>query len=441
MNQREGTGHEECRSMRRGCVRAAQIFAVFVLVVMAPDPRAFAERLTTLATPPEWTLLEPFQETITRDEFTRLLHEVYAPNNAAQGMIDLHGDHAAIHRTLQPPDIWTLRFAPHPQQAKPVPRFWRAPSELGPAPDDQPLLGAKIAIDAGHIGGSWARMEERWFQIGDGTPVAEGEMTLQVAELLAPKLRRLGADVSMVRQATAPTTRARPTMLREAARAELAAQGDPAPPETYDSWNDPRRGRTVQYQSELLFYRAAEIRHRGDSVNRLLKPDLTICLHFNAEPWGDPKIPKLSQRNHFHVLVNGSYSAAELRNDDVRFEMLLKLLQRSSPAEIAVSENVAATVAQATGLPPYVYSTSNARRVGQSPFVWARNLLASRVYQTPVVFLEPYVMNSEEVWQRVQAGDYEGERLVAGRLRKSIQREYADAVAEGIRSYFSAARK
>lgn len=41
-------------------------------------------------------------------------------------------------------------------------------------------------------------------------------------------------------------------------------------------------------------------------------------------------------------------------------------------------------------------------------------------------------MNSREVFERIQAGDYEGTRPVAGAERPSIFREYADAVAEGL---------
>ena len=50
-------------------------------------------------------------------------------------------------------------------------------------------------------------------------------------------------------------------------------------------------------------------------------------------------------------------------------------------------------------------------------------------------------MNSQEVWQRVQDGDYEGWKLSAGALRKSIYREYADAVAAGLRDYYEKARR
>ncbi|RYD62368.1 MAG: hypothetical protein EOP84_34650 [Verrucomicrobiaceae bacterium] len=70
-------------------------------------------------------------------------------------------------------------------------------------------------------------------------------------------------------------------------------------------------------------------------------------------------------------------------------------------------------------------------------YLWARNLLANRVYRNPVVFLEPYVMNSRPVWKRVQLGDYEGTRIIAGEQRKSIYREYADGVVEGVRRYYA----
>jgi hypothetical protein len=45
-------------------------------------------------------------------------------------------------------------------------------------------------------------------------------------------------------------------------------------------------------------------------------------------------------------------------------------------------------------------------------------------------------MNSLEVHERVQAGDYPGMPVVAGKPRKSIYREYADAVLAGMLDYY-----
>jgi hypothetical protein len=46
-------------------------------------------------------------------------------------------------------------------------------------------------------------------------------------------------------------------------------------------------------------------------------------------------------------------------------------------------------------------------------------------------------MNSHEVFARVQAGDYDGKKKVAGTMRKSIYKEYADAVVEGLVNHYS----
>ncbi|HEV7868963.1 MAG TPA: hypothetical protein VGO90_14850 [Chthoniobacteraceae bacterium] len=417
---------------------------VLALLFSLSTAAAFSQRISPLAPTPDWSRLEAYQETITRGEFKALLDEVYAPGGAAQGVIEIAEDAAVIKTALVPPAEFRLRFAKDAASARPVPRWWRPAATLGVAPAELPLQGVKIAIDPGHIGGDWAKMEERWFRIGESKPVAEGEMTLLVARWLAPQLRAFGAEVSLVRDALAPVTSQRPETLHEAARAELALEGVHEPRLTYDAAqkDDPGRGQTVQWHSERLFYRISEIRTRAELVNRRLQPDLILCLHFNAEAWGgDPKNPQFVPRNHLHLLVNGCYSAGELRFDDQRSELLHKLLNRSFAEETAASEAIAASIALAAGLPPYTYTTGNARRVGDSPFVWARNLLANRLYEAPVVFLEPYVMNSEEVWARVQAGDYEGERMVAGSMRKSLVREYADAVAVGVRDYFAKARQ
>lgn len=401
-----------------------------------------AQQLSPLARAPDWGDLEPYQETITRADFTSLLETVYAPQNAAAGWIDI-GPEAAIIRTGPEPDsTFSLRFAPDAAHARPIPRYWRPVAELPPAPDPaQPLAGVKIAIDPGHLGGEWARMEERWFQIGQDTvPVAEGDLTLRVAQLAARRLRALGAEILPVRDKAEPVTAERPETLREAARAELAAEGRVNVPETYSGPDDPSRGGTVQFHSEKLFYRTAEIRERARLVNTTLQPDLVLCLHFDADAWGDPGQPLFTPFNRLHALVNGTYSATELSMDDVRHDMLLKLLQRCAGEELAANNAIVRVLARRMALPPYVYNSAAASRPGPSPYVWARNLLANRLYQCPVVFLEPYAMNSREVWERVQAGDYEGERIVAGSLRPSLFREYANALCEGVEAYFQNAR-
>jgi hypothetical protein len=62
------------------------------------------------------------------------------------------------------------------------------------------------------------------------------------------------------------------------------------------------------------------------------------------------------------------------------------------------------------------------------------------MYHCPVVFTEPWVMNSQEFFDRVQAGDYEGELMLAGKMRRSVFREYATSVADGLAEAYKTGR-
>src|SRR5213079_1556496 len=232
---------------------------------------------------------------------------------------------------------------------EPVPRLWRLARSPAPAKPDKPLSGLRIALDPGHLGGTWAKMEERWFQVGSSAPVEEGDLTLRVSRLLAPRLRKLGAKVFFIRNGSEPVTAKRPDDFRELARKILIKNGVPQPRADVLDPNDPEKEQTIRWQSEILFYRYSEIRRRAALVNFKLHPDLVLCLHFNAEGWGDPNSPTLTDTNHLHLLVNGSYLTEELEFDDERFEMIRRLLSRAYEEELPLADSIAATLALETG--------------------------------------------------------------------------------------------
>jgi N-acetylmuramoyl-L-alanine amidase len=401
-----------------------------------------ADNLGILGSHPKWAVLEKYQETITHDEFTRLIQGVYCTHGFAQDLIEINENTARILMNRKAQKFFTLRFAENDASCNPVPRLWRAAKSLPPAKQEKPLSGLRLALDPGHLGGKWAKMEERWFQVDSSQPVQEGDLVLKVARLLAPRLRQLGAKVFFVRNSNEPVTAKRPDDFRELARKILIKNGVPHPrPDVLDP-NDPEKEQTIRWQSEILFYRYSEIRRRAVLVNTKLHPDLVLCLHFNAEGWGDPNNPALIDANHLHLLVNGSYLQDELEFDDERFEMIRRLLSRAYDEELPLADMIAAAMGRETKLPPYEYPTTNSTtRVGSSGYVYARNLLATRLYRCPVVYCEPYVMNSRDAFARIQAGDYEGVRNVNGFERKSIFREYADSVVDGLVEYYSKARR
>ncbi|MEI7909113.1 MAG: N-acetylmuramoyl-L-alanine amidase [Verrucomicrobiota bacterium] len=409
----------------------ACLAGLVLMLVLRPAPPAKQPAsatelaLAALTAPPDWPALNIYQHTIRRDDFESLLTTIFTTGSTWRELISIDDREARIATGLPAPaDVFHLAFATGP--ALPAPHRWRGTRDLPPAAPGKPLAGLHIAIDPGHIGGTWATVEERRLARGNEPAVCEGDLTLQVAKLLKPRLEALGARVSLVREQAEPLTPLRPPDL-------LALATSLAPP---DSTASPQR------LAERLFYRTAEIHARAQFVNQSLKPDLVLCLHFNAENWGDAAKPIMVGRSHLHLLLNGAYSDAEIALADQRFALLDRLLQRSHDEEVAVGTSVAAAMATATGLPPFQYApnAANARPIPNQPYLWARNLLANRLYQCPVIFTEPYVMNSHTDYARIQAGDYDGLRPVAGKDRPSIFREYADAIADGLARHYASHR-
>lgn len=402
--------------------------AVIVEIPPPPPVPVVLYRLSPLGKAPDWKSLDAYQGTITREQFESDLRQYFTCSDAWQEFIEFKDGHVLIvEATGDREQKFRLNFAPTSEVEK-APRFWRTKQEIVISPGDKPLKGVHIAIDAGHLGGEWAQMEERWFKIGDGMPVTEGDMTLYVAKLLQPMLEQKGATVSMVRKNSQPLTSDRPEQLLPLVKEQNPTLSNPF---------------YVNKAAESLFYRTSEIRARANYVNQSLKPDLVLCLHFNAVGWGDPANPTLVDENHFHILLNGAFTDEEIGYDDQRYEMIRKILQGTIHEEAAVGAVMADVFAKQSGLPPYPYEPDSrrARNVAGHPYLWARNLLANRLYDCPVIFFEPYVMNSKEVYERIQAGDYPGMMVVGGKPQKSIFREYADAVVDGLLEYYNPAPK
>lgn len=423
-------------TMLRGFVMACLLLPALHAQEVATNPK-----LSPLADAPDWSVLDACSGVLSREEFEAAMTKIYL--NRVQFTLPWSIEEDALLVTTspgQPPR--RIAFRKHDAEPKVFPRYWRLPGELPPLKPAEPVLkGVHIALDPGHIGGGYAEMEERWLSMNPGESIMEGHLVLQVAELLKPRLEALGATVTMIRQQEAPVTKASINDLKKVARQVLLDAGVPNPVESYADRVGEERILTVQWQTEKLFYRVSEIRARAQRVNEELRPDLVLCLHLNAEAWGDPRKPAFVDKNHMHLMVNGCYGADELQLEDIRFEMMRRVFGRMHQQEIAMADVAAAALAKATGLPPYVYITQQARRVSENPYVFARNLLANRLYQCPVLYFEPYVMNNEQTYKRLLLGHYIGRTLLDGQLVTSPLEDYTRGVVNGLVEYYQSARK
>ena len=196
----------------------------------------------------------------------------------------------------------------------------------------------------------------------------------------------------------------------------------------------------VERTASRMFYVSSELRERAKLINEDFQPDLVLCLHYDAAPWLNPYRPAFRDKNTFHLLINGCYSPGEIREDDTRFDLVLRLLQRTYYYELSLADSLARTMKSENRLPPLRYDGTNGKHVNDNPYISARNLLANRKYLCPVIFFEPYCMNHKQVHARIQAGAYRGLREFDGVYRKNIFQEYADGVTAGLVNFFRKVR-
>jgi N-acetylmuramoyl-L-alanine amidase len=201
------------RLPRQSRAKAGASSFLLICLSIFPAISGATENLGILGAHPKWAILENYQETITHDEFTRLIQHVYCTHGFAPDLIEINDKTALILTNRDAQKSFTLRFASDDTSCEPVPRLWRPAKSLPSAKQEKPLSTLRIVLDPGHLGGKWAKMEERWFQVGDSLPVTEGDLTLKVARILALRLRRLGARVSFA-IATSQSRRSGRTILR-----------------------------------------------------------------------------------------------------------------------------------------------------------------------------------------------------------------------------------
>jgi len=385
-------------------------------------PETYVAHLSDLGKEPDWNALDAYQFTIEKEDFVRLLDEVYTIRGEWKKWVELSDDYATIRTSAEDESLtYQLHFA-NKERKEEVVKYWRGKDSIKHSDTDLPLEGVRIVIDPGHIGGNYASVEERKLKFGETAPVQEGNLSLTVAKLLERQLEVLGAEVDLTRDENAPVNPKRAVDYKGYAKSKMEVNGDLI---TEDS---------VTRVSEKLFYRAGEIRERAKAINSQYKPDIAICVHFNASGADS----KLEDKEHAHIILHGAYTSGELEKDDERFQLMEKLLQRSHREEKAVSASVARAMTLHSGLPPYMYNplSNRALNVDNDPYLWARNLAANRSYRCPVIFCEPYLMNGVDSHARIQVGDYEGLRYVNGMLRPSIFREYVNFVADGLVNYY-----
>ncbi len=391
----------------------------------------------TLIKPQPWTTLDVYQKTICREEFESKLHQIFDPYQGLKPFTQWNQNQVTFFKEPQQINpLYTFTFASPCAELNPHPRTWRTPQEFSQTitSSTAPLLGLKIAIDPGHIGGKWGPLQNRSVLYPGLGRVQEGDMNLITAKILRENLRSLGAEVFLTREEKEPVTKLQIEDFKEAARLRIYKKY-PDLEKKYGHLllNDQyhRLGDRIEFVTQFLFFRIGEIRSRAQKIRSLFKPDLTIVLYINATlSSGRGKTVGVNQNIFF---IHGAYTKEEAADPEQQVRMIYKILDQGTATEQYVTEQIATAFQKLTNLPPVPYgNTKSSRQLSNNRYVVARNLAANREYDGPVVTTEPYFMNNKYVVRRLLAGDYEGTRTILDKPFPSIFREYAQAVTEGL---------
>jgi hypothetical protein len=386
----------------------------------------------------EWAALSRFGGTLTRREFERRLEEPFDPGHGLEPYLKITDSGVAAYASPSSggPVLAEIRFAGSAVGESLFPSGFRSPGQFraGRAAGTLPLAGLRVAVEPADIGGRWAEMEDRSVDFHGYGRINEGDLNLVVAERLREKLAAMGSTVFLVRDKAEPVLSIPTDEAVRAAEDLLKASPDRFPhsfqyKEAALTLDNPTR---LRIAAGLLVTKNAETRARAEWVRRNFSPDVTIVLQFDATPGSSEGRLATANRNIF--FVEGAYTRGELAEPEQRFRLLTKLLENVAPTEAEVAGAISGRFRAKTGYPPVLYGDSPTTRLvlPGNEYVVARNLAFNREHDGPVVVTEPYLMNEAETLTRLLAGDYEGERMVGGTLRRSIFREYADCVAEGM---------
>ncbi len=248
-----------------------------------------------------------------------------------------------------------------------------------------PLVGLRVVIDPGHMGTPfWNDKDGKFVKIGHHT-VAEGELTLWTAKLLANELERLGADVKLTRTELAPVTSY--TWDNFDPRGRLADY-------YYKSLDDWMAKYLVLSDSELVrtLPKAPEVRKMSTYAGKVAlylqedmdararfseaaRPDVFIDLHFDSQ-----KVDGLqSTRDDVSAYVPGALQRTETGAKNMRADLLKQMVDvRRWKQSVRMAETMVDAVAKSLGLPLMKDAGEVATTVKVTDGVFARNIFETK---------------------------------------------------------------
>jgi len=283
------------------------------------------------------------------------------------------------------------------------------------------LVGVKIALDPGHFGGVFARLEERYIDIppslerSDQIRFDEGTLSFLTASYLKVLLEKEGANVMITRDQI----------------------GKGVYPENFFEWlsKNPKLW-SGEISLRKLFrkqYNPLDLRARAEKINAFA-PDLTIVIHYNSHDVEESSSSNnsVAANNYNLVFVPGAFCRGELAEYENRFEFLRLLASDDLHQSLCLSRAILRQFSKHLEV-PVVAKEDGLRYLDRvclqlEEGVFARNLALTRLIHGPVCYGETLIQNNIDECRNLSRTDF----VIDGKKCSSRVKQVAEAYFDGI---------
>lgn len=286
------------------------------------------------------------------------------------------------------------------------------------------LVGVKIALDPGHLGGAYARLEERYIDIPPSIerkePIQfdEGTLSFLTAHYLKILLEKEGAIVMITRDQI----------------------GKGVYEEGFFDWlkhsSNLWSGQVSLSNLFKRYYNPLDLRARAQKIN-VFSPDLTIVLHYNSHHVEEEYSSNncVSSKNYNLVFIPGAFCRNELVEEDSRYEFMRLLVTSDLEESTKLSKCILEAFDQKLKV-PVIDASDGARYLEKvclevEKGVFARNLALTRLIHGPVCYGETLIQNNIDECLNLARKDF----VINGVSCSSRIKEVAEAYFEGIQTY------
>ena len=294
------------------------------------------------------------------------------------------------------------------------------------APLQKNLVGVKIAIDPGHLGGPYARLEERYIDIPPSlerkSPIKfdEGTLSFLTGTYLKLLLEKEGAIVMLTRDQI----------------------GKGVYFEDFFGW---LKKKPNLWFGELSlntifrkYYNPLDLHARAQLINAF-KPDLTIVIHYNSHHVEEEQSSNhcVCSKNYNMVFIPGAFCRNEIVEQVNRYEFLRLLVTEDLPLSYKLSHHILSEFEKHLQIP--VVSKSDGARYLESACIkveeglFARNLALTRMIHGPICYGETLIQNNIDECINLSREDF----IIHGLPCSSRIKQVAEAYYEGIKNYLT----